>query len=588
MTLHDEAPSADGVAMGLSRRDLMRGAALATTAMAASSLSPAFAAGTPGTVLAQSPAARAAAARDLRVNAANFNFGEFPVGVQPLNGDETLYADYRGNFSKTLQHNDIGEVVQSSYQSLLDALDSRNPADFEAIQVGTPAAGGGRLVSPQAAYAFEMTGADGNSHRIPAAPTFASATTQAEMAELYWYSVTRDIPFIDYASSPTIAAAAADLNAFTARSIFPMIGGAVTPNSIFRAKIYTVGTPVGALDGPFVSQFLLKPFAIGQLKVDQIYPGLKRQGRNQFLTTFAEVLAAQRGAPPSGSTSFENKSNYIANMRDLSEWVHGDYPLQSPLHALSIAFGFGDQAAFDSALPYFNGNSATQAGFVDFGLPDISQMTVFAPRQALTGAWFQKWACHRRLRPEAYGIRVNVQGRGVKNYGLAGELYGSQAYARAADEARRINGGGGTANDGLLPMGFPEGCPAHPAFPGGHSSFVAAGATVLKAFLNEDYVIPNPVQADKAGNKLVAWTGVPLTIGGELNKLVANVTHARDAAGMHWRSDGVGNLIGEATAIALLRDYSLAYNEQIDGLTLRKFSGQKIRIQNGVVTNIAG
>ncbi|MEL7482676.1 MAG: phosphoesterase, partial [Pseudomonadota bacterium] len=100
--------------------------------------------------------------------------------------------------------------------------------------------------------------------------------------------------------------------------------------------------------------------------------------------------------------------------------------------------------------------------------------------------------------------------------------------------------------------------------------------------------IPNPVQANRNGSELIPWGGEALTLGGELNKLVANVTHARDAAGMHWRSDGEGNLIGEAVGIALLADYSVTYNEEFDGLTLRKFNGQRIRIQNGRVTEIAG
>jgi hypothetical protein len=585
--MSEEGREAAGAAALTRRSVLCAGAAIGAVSALSSQ---AEAAATPGTVLAQDPLSRAAAARDMRIAAAQHNFASAPTQLQPINADEATYADYRGNFSKTLRHNSVGEVDPASYQSLLDALASRNPADFEAILMGRPSDPARvRLVSPQAAFAFELSGQDGNAARLPAAPRFASATTEAEMAELYWYALTRDIAFIDYDSHPDIAAAAADLNSFSARAIFPMIGGAVTPQSVFRARIFTLGSPPGALVGPFVSQFLLQPFAVGQLVVNQSYPRLKRLGRNQFMTSFAEALAIQNGAAPSGATQFENRRSYIRCMRDLSEWVHRDFPLQSGLHAFAVALGFNDPAVFDPALPYLQSNSATQDGFVDFGAPDISHLVSHAPRQALTGAWFQKWCAHRRLRPEAYAIRVNVQTRRLRSYGIAGELVGSQAFARIADEVRKVNGArNDPSNDGLLPMGFPEGSPAHPAYPGGHSSFVAAAATVLKAFLDEDYVIPNPVQADRNGNQLVAWKGAALTIGGELNKLVANVTHARDAAGMHWRSDGVGNLIGEAVAIALLRDYSVTYNEQMDGLTLRKFNGQKIRIRDGVVSNIAG
>lgn len=584
---------------GASRRDLLQGAALAATVAgaAAVTLSPgqAFAAATPGTVLAQSPGARASAARQLRTDAANANYVDAPVAVQPVNGDEVNYGDFRGNFSKTLKHDANGMVVKASYLSFLNALNSRNPADFEAIQVGREGdPNRNRLVSPQAAFAFELSGLDGNANRINAAPSFASAVTEAEMAELYWYSVTRDVPFVDYETRPIIQRAADDLNKFSRKDVFPRnASGNVTPQTIFRGTQpdanFTGRSAAGVQVGPFVSQFLLLPFAIGQLKVEQRYPDLVRGGANQFMTDYNTWLAIQRGAMPVQGASFLPNSKYIASMRDLSEWVHRDFPLQAGLHALSVVFGFGDDNAFDQSLPYLRVNSTTQQGFVDFGLPDISHLVVHAPRQALTGAWFQKWACHRRLRPEAYGGRINRQVTGAVPYGIGGELLGSEAYRRAVDEVRRANQSPGvSANDGLLPMGFPEGSPAHPAYPGGHSSFVAAGATVLKAFVNEDYVIPNPKQPNRNGSALEAWTGAPLTIGGELNKLVGNVTHARDAAGMHWRTDGIGNLIGEAVAIALLRDYSRTYNEEISGLTLRKFNGQRIRIANGSVTNIPG
>jgi membrane-associated phospholipid phosphatase len=585
---------------GASRRDLLQGAAVAATVAGAAAVTlrpdQAFAAATPGTVLAQAPGARASAARNIRIDSANANFADSPATAQAINNDESTYPDFRGNFSKTLKHDANGMVTRASYLSLLNALNSRNPADFQSILVGRendPQRN--RLVSPQAAFAFELSGLDGNANRINPAPGFASAVTEAEMAELYWYSVTRDVPFIEYETRPIIRRAADDLNTFARKDIFPRnSSGDVTPQTIFRGTQpdanFTGVAPAGALVGPFVSQFLLLPFMIGQKVVDQRYPNLVRGGANQYMTEYQEALAIQRGFDPNANgnaTSFLPNQKFISSMRDLSEWVHRDYPLQAGLHALSVVFGFGDDNAFDQSLPYLRVNSATQQGFVNFGLPDISHLVVHAPRQALTGAWFQKWATHRRLRPEAYGIRINRQVTGAVNYGIGAQLLGSEAYQRAVDEVRRLNQTpGSNANDGLLPMGFPEGCPAHPAYPGGHSSFAAAGATVLKAFVNEDYVIPNPMQPNRNGSQLQPWTGAPLTIGGELNKLVANVTHARDGAGMHWRTDGIGNLIGEAVAIALLRDYSRTYNEEISGLTLRKFNGQRIRIANGVVTNI--
>ncbi len=584
----------------LSRRSLLRGATAATAlGGAAGGFAPnAFAdlsiAGEP---LGENPVQRAQSAAFLRRDRANVNRSEAPRSVQPINDDESRLEDFIGNFSKTLKHNRRGEVQTASYESYLNALKGQNPADFENILVGRENdPDRERLVSPQAAYAFELSGLDGNANRIPAAPAFDGEITEAEMVEMYWYSVTRDIPFSEYESRGRISRAAEELSQFNSSvgtTIFPTdTNGQVTPGTVFRGGLPVFGVQApGVLDGPFVSQFLVLPFQIGQLTVEQRYPKLERGGANQFMTEFSEWLAIQRGFNPNAAaggnaSNFTNRSRFIARMRDLSEWVHRDFPIQSPLHALSVIFGFGTDDAFDPALPYNRANSATQGGFVTFGLADIAHLTVHAPRQALTGAWFQKWLNHRRARPEVYGGRLNVQLRGERDYGLGANVIGSRAFELAADNIRAVNETpGDTSNDGLLPMGFPEGSPAHPAYPGGHSSFVAAGVTVLKAFVNEDFVIPNPMVPNRNGSELLPYAGA-LTIGGELNKLVANVTHARDAAGMHWRSDGVGNLIGEAVGIALLRDYSVAYNEDFDGLTLRKFDGQRIRIRNGNVTNV--
>lgn len=242
--------------------------------------------------------------------------------------------------------------------------------------------------------------------------------------------------------------------------------------------------------------------------------------------------------------------------------------------------GYGEDALCPNN-PYTISNSTTQQGFASFGPADITHIITHGPRLGLTGAWYQKWLAHRRLRPEVYAGRINVHLRGLRDYDINQEILDSEALARiiAGNETRNPD------NRALLPMGFPEGSPAHPAYPGGHSTFVAAAATILKGFFNEDFEIPNPVQSNRSGSRLIPFNGT-LTVGGELNKMVGNVTHARDSAGMHWRSDGLGNFIGETQALGVLRDYSRTYNEMFDGFELTLFSGQRVSIQNGVMTNI--
>ena len=58
------------------------------------------------------------------------------------------------------------------------------------------------------------------------------------------------------------------------------------------------------------------------------------------------------------------------------------------------------------------------------------------------------------------------------------------------------------------------------------------------------------------------------------SKLASNIALARDAAGVHFRSDSVEGLkLGEAVAIGLLADYSRTYSERFDGFVLTRFDG---------------
>jgi hypothetical protein len=128
-------------------------------------------------------------------------------------------------------------------------------------------------------------------------------------------------------------------------------------------------------------------------------------------------------------------------------------------------------------------------------------------------------------------------------------------------------------------MAYPEGCPTHPAYPAGHAAIAGACATVLKAFFNEAFVIPNPVMASPDGLSLTPYKGSDLTVGGELNKLAANITLGRDTAGLHWRSDGIEGLkLGEAVAVGILTDLRTTCREDFGGFALTKFDGTVITI----------
>ena len=65
---------------------------------------------------------------------------------------------------------------------------------------------------------------------------------------------------------------------------------------------------------------------------------------------------------------------------------------------------------------------------------------------------------------------------------------------------------------------------------------------------------------------------------GELNKVALNVALARNAAGVHWRTDAVNSMIlGEEITIGILQEQKLTYNDNVE-MSLTKFDGTKITI----------
>src|SRR5262249_47732183 len=126
----------------------------------------------------------------------------------------------------------------------------------------------------------------------------------------------------------------------------------------------------------------------------------------------------------------------------------------------------------------------------------------------------------------------------------------------------------------LLPMAFPEGSPTHPSYGAGHATVAGACVTILKAFFDESFVIPDPVESTDDGLALKDYTGAPLTVGGELNKLAWNVAIGRNIAGVHWRSDATESLkLGEEIAIRFMREEKSCFNETFTGFSLTKFDG---------------
>jgi hypothetical protein len=561
--LHPDIPpvrpdDAETHGSGLSRRSFLHRAGVSAAAIAAVStatsplsvLAAEDEAGATALDKALPPKKRAKLCYKVRVDAAKLDRSR-PLPTNVATGDEAAVSNFASCYSKALPHDDLGEVDAAAYAALLTAVDTGDPVDFAAIPIG----GTVKLENPQAGLSFDLQGTDSHHTRLATPPAFSSAEAAAEMVEDYWFALTRDVQFESYASDPTIAAAADDLSAMTGYKA-RRVGGRVTPETIFR------GDADGEYVGPYISQFLFRDTPYGA----QLIPGRIRTVLPDvdFMTTYEEWLAVQRGVAPTGVKQPDGVTRHIRTMRDLAAYVQNDALYQSALNACLQMLAM--KVPLESTLP--SRSSANQTGFVDFGGPHVLTLVTEVALRALKAAWFHKWYLHRRLRPEAFAGRVHNHVTGARAYPLHAELLGSAALERIHERT-------GTY---LLPQAYPEGSPTHPSYPAGHAAFAGACVTMLKAFFDESFVLPSPVVPTADGTALVAYEGPALTIGGELDKLAGNIAIGRNGAGVHYRSDGVeGIRLGEAVAISMLEEQKSNYGQSFSW-TLTTYDGETITI----------
>ena len=517
-----------------------------------------------------SPIERATQALNLRLLEAQRNFDE-PLLDHPHNNDESL-AGKINSYSKGLPHNDDGIVDATAYGSYIHALSSGDPADFDAIIMAPQHQLG--LRNPQGAYSYFMEGKDAHSFTMPAAPAFSSAWQASDAIEVLWQAITRDVPYINYDTDPNIAAAASDLSKmkdFRGPTKNGANGKKVTPQTLFR------GVGVGELVGPYISQFLLQPIPYGATTVEQKYKVPTASLSNNYLTKYDNWLLVQRGGVLSGSAAakqYEADGRYIYNGRAMAEYVLKDFVYMAYLGATRIIRGYGG-GAYDPNDPYKG--KTVEARSPLFGNNHALDFIARVAMGSQNVAWYQKWLVHRRARPEVFFGRVhNHLTNPLISYPIHIDVLSSPALATIFTMNANTKGGPGSY---LLPQADPAGSPLHPTYPAGHAVMAGAAVTMLKAFFNGEFVIPNPVMPNADGSALLPYTGAPLTIEGELNKLGSNISLGRDVAGVHFRTDGdLGMALGEEYAITVLRELVKTYNEDFAGFTFHKFDGTPVLV----------
>jgi hypothetical protein len=482
----------------------------------------------------------------------------------PTNSDLAL-PDQCGTYTKCVLQASPGKVDLAAYAGFRNATLSGKFSDFKAIPLG----GSRTLNGPMGSYAWCFVGAESSQFgapEVPAPPSVASKLYSAELIELYWCALLRDVAFTDYATDSTAQAAAAELSTLAPYQ-GPKDNGKVTPALLFR------GDFPGEKIGPYVSQFFLTPTVFGALPFDQKY--ITYKAGVDFMTDQDTWFKVQNGIPTGLADQPDPVPRYLHNGRGLAAFTHVDQLFQAYFTAFLVLSSLN--APLNPGNPYVS--SLTQNGFGTFGAPDFAAVIAQVAKVALNAVWYQKWVIHLRHRPESGAGLVHLINNGVHFDATPdSSVFNSQALAAIHKEY-------GTY---LLPQPFPEGSPAHPAYPTGHGTVGGACITILKFFFDGNCALANPMMPSDDGTELVPWNGDPalgdpgpLTVNGELHKLAHNVTFGHGLHGsIHWRTDSDASIaLGEAVAIRFLEDLACTYAEPFS-VTFTKLDGTPHTISN--------
>lgn len=503
-----------------------------------------------------------------------------------------------GNFSKGLSH-DPTTGLADDYASFADGLDDARQAAAQHDDVlgdagivatieaalddnSTRPADRQRersFVNPLAGLATAPVGLDPYDITIPPAPEMSSKFAAVEMVELYWMALLRDIPFANWDGHPDADAAITELDDLNA-----MLDAEGTPFAEHYRPNLTLGTGIGiqrlfrgsapgATIGGYISRFMLDDVRFGTQTFDQMQQS-PVENVDYMLTWDAwhdvqegrqnrEMVGNFAGAEPSpAEMEAGGPVRHISTLRDLAHYVHFDQLHQAYFNAALIMLNEGvplNRANMYTHAPHNN----VHAGFGSFGGPMALTLLTEVATRALKAVWHQKWYVHRRLRPEVMGARLDAM---MRNVLPAGTVHDVLANSVAVARTRAASADGNY----LLPMAFPEGSPMHPSYGAGHGTVAGACVTILKALFDTDATI-------------ASWGDPDLTVGGELNKLAANIAIGRNGAGVHYRSDYTKSLaLGEAIALATMQEYASCYVEAKDDMPIwcyQNFSGKFITIE---------
>lgn len=285
------------------------------------------------------------------------NNDEFLTTGLKFDGPASAEVIAIGNFHKTLPHNRFGEVDPDAY--LAFRLAALTDGDYETIPRGfngvvVPPEGGfvvpvpaksDGFNNPQAGRSHDKLTGGAIEYTMPAAPKVRSRSTAAEMAELQWMAILRDLPFASFATAPQVTNAVNDLQTqFAAAEPGGVRLGTDLPRDengvldLRRQTLFRCGLP-GEDKGPLTSQFLLHDIAYGAQFIEQkVRPYAKHR---DFLTEHGSWLRAQNAGldewahgysgdndfdPIGGDPTLEEPGGprRLTTMRDIARFVNKD------------------------------------------------------------------------------------------------------------------------------------------------------------------------------------------------------------------------------------------------------------------------
>jgi len=551
------------------------------------------------------------------------------------NGDEQRYAsaNFAMSFTKGLEHNSDNGLIQNAgdFKAFRSAIDN---GYVDAFTISVPSAPNKarQWEAPTAGLVYDLQGPDSHAVTMSPAPALGSSELAYEMAEVYELALLRDVLLSDFNNSLSNADITTSIGRLNAIS-YDITGkdgrsrknenGDITAQTAFR------GSSPGVEHGPYLSQFMLLGnqsvagdhdvtdgiIQYGALRVDQRVP-VASAGTN-FMTEWNDWLDVQNGADPQSgneaaiygsSTSITRR--FISTPRDLATYVHYDALYESYLNACLILLGM--KAPSDPGFDHLSGSGTlhlnslspdnltlTEAfevhereagGFALWGGPHILTLVTEVATRALKAVRYQKFNTHCRLRPEALAARIHKASQIESDFHPIGNVFSQlEAEIQATVNAIETSNVSGTK---LLPMAFQEGSPMHPSYGAGHATVAGACVTILKAYFDTSAVLVNRsgkvmFSNYKNGDTPVAFVpdasmnsltdvndGSYLTLEGELNKLAANISIARNMAGVHFYSDYYDSLrMGEEIAIGILEEQALCYKTEPFVLSVTTFDG---------------